>query len=153
MTKRFGKIAITSTAFMLAMLLSVDMSGQRGISLSVESAQARVGRPLTPVSVAGVARRQHRRAAYGYSGAYAARAAAACVVGAAMVAASAPPWSYNDHTYDDSPAYDAYEHPYQSEHYAAYAGQDVTYAGGYYPDSPWGYYGCRPYAHIGWYHY
>src|SRR6516164_1158990 len=31
----------------------------------LDSAQARVGRPLTPVSVAGVARRQNRRAAYG----------------------------------------------------------------------------------------
>jgi hypothetical protein len=41
-------------------------SEQSGVSLSVESAQARIGRPLTPLSVAGVARRHYRRAAYGY---------------------------------------------------------------------------------------
>jgi hypothetical protein len=44
---------------------SVDWSQTGGLSLSVESAQARVGRPLTPVSVAGVARRTTRRAVVG----------------------------------------------------------------------------------------
>jgi hypothetical protein len=42
-------------------------------SLSVDTAQARVGRPLTPMSVAGVNRRVHRRA---YVGAAAAAGAA-----------------------------------------------------------------------------
>ena len=54
--------AIATSAFACATLLSFSWSEQRGASLSVESAQARVGRPLTPVSVAGVARRQNRRA-------------------------------------------------------------------------------------------
>jgi hypothetical protein len=44
---------------------SIDWSQSGGLSLSVESAQARVGRPLTPVSVAGVARRTTRRAVVG----------------------------------------------------------------------------------------
>src|SRR4051794_23652285 len=44
---------------------SVDRSQTGGVSLSVESAQARIGRPLTPVSVAGVARRTTRRAVVG----------------------------------------------------------------------------------------
>ena len=44
---------------------SIDWSASDGLSLSVESAQARVGRPLTPVSVAGVARRTTRRAVVG----------------------------------------------------------------------------------------
>jgi hypothetical protein len=44
---------------------SIDWSQQGGLSFSVESAQARVGRPLTPVSVAGVARRTTRRAVVG----------------------------------------------------------------------------------------
>ena len=48
-----------------------------GISFSVGSAQARVGRPLTPVSVAGVARRTTRRAVVG--GAVVGGAAAGCV--------------------------------------------------------------------------
>jgi len=44
---------------------SIDRSQTGGLSWSVESAQARVGRPLTPVSVAGVARRTTRRAVVG----------------------------------------------------------------------------------------
>ena len=58
-----GKIAIAATTFACTALLSFGWSELRGVSLSIESAQARVGRPLTPVSVAGVARRQDRRAA------------------------------------------------------------------------------------------
>ncbi len=59
---------------------SVGWSQNDGLSLSASSAQARVGRPLTPMSDAGVARRTTRRAvvggaavgaaAYGAYGAY-----------------------------------------------------------------------------------
>ena len=63
--KHARKTALAASAFTCAALLSFGWSEQGGISLSIESAQARVGRPLTPVSVAGVARRQNRRAAYG----------------------------------------------------------------------------------------
>lgn len=54
---------------------SVGWSKNDGLLLSVDSAQARVGRPLTPVSVAGVARRTTRRAVVG-----------GAVVGGAVVA-------------------------------------------------------------------
>ena len=54
---------------------SVGWSENDGLLLSVDSAQARVGRPLTPVSVAGVARRTTRRAVVG-----------GAVVGGAVVA-------------------------------------------------------------------
>ena len=57
-----SKFAIGISTVACAALLSFSWSEQRGVSLSIESAQARVGRPLTPVSVAGVARRQNRRA-------------------------------------------------------------------------------------------
>jgi hypothetical protein len=57
-------VAIAASTFACAALLSFGWSEQRGLSLSVEKAEARVGRPLTPVSVAGVARRHNRRAAY-----------------------------------------------------------------------------------------
>ena len=60
------KLSIAGSTVVCAALLSFAWSEQRGVSLSVESAQARVGHPLTPVSVAGVARRQNQRAAYGY---------------------------------------------------------------------------------------
>ena len=54
---------------------SIDWSANNGLSFSVENAQARVGRPLTPVSAAGVARRTTRRAVVGGA------AAGAAVVG------------------------------------------------------------------------
>jgi hypothetical protein len=58
-------------AFLVAAVIvcgvSVSVQWPQGIGLtvSVDSAQARVGRPLTPVSVAGVARRTTRRHVYG----------------------------------------------------------------------------------------
>ena len=76
-----GKAAIAVSVFACAAMLTFDWAEQKGLSLSVESAQARVGRPLTPVSVAGVARRQGRRAAIG------AAAVGAGVVGGGVAAA------------------------------------------------------------------
>src|SRR5246127_5331132 len=99
-------LAVTST-FACATLLSFSWSGQDGVSLSVESAQARVGRPLTPVSVAGVARRQNRRAAYRYDAAgiagpmavdYAGIAAAAGTA-AAVGATTSPGWGWGGNPY------------------------------------------------------
>jgi hypothetical protein len=69
--------AIATSTVACATLLSFGWSEQSGVSLSVESAQARVGRPLTPVSVAGVARRTTRRAVYGTAAVGAAAAAGA----------------------------------------------------------------------------
>src|SRR6267378_7553649 len=73
-------------------LLSFSWSEQRGVSLGVEGAQARVDRPSTPVSVNGVARRQSRRFASGDR------------LLAAAVAATTSPWNYDD--------YDCYGDPY-----------------------------------------
>lgn len=55
----FGLLAGTSLlcAFPVSLQLSQDK-----LSVSLDTASARVGRPLTPVSVAGVARRTERRA-------------------------------------------------------------------------------------------
>jgi len=84
--KNLIKVTAAVSTFACAALLSVGWSEQHGASLSVESAQARVGRPLTPVSVAGVARRQNRRAAYGYG--YGAGVAGAAAVATAGVVAA-----------------------------------------------------------------
>jgi hypothetical protein len=101
--------AIASSAFASATLLSFSWSEQRGVSLSVESAQARVGRPLTPVSGAGVARRQSRRAAYRYDAAgiagpmavdYAGIAAASAGTAAAVGAATSPGWGWGGNPYN-----------------------------------------------------
>ena len=82
--------AIATSAFACATLLSFNWSEQRGVSLSVESAQARIGRPLTPVSVAGVARRQYRRAAYGYGAGVVGAGVSAAAIGTAAAAATSP---------------------------------------------------------------
>ena len=65
--KRVGmRRAFLATAFLgVGIFGSAEWSAGDGLVLSVEGAQARVGRPLTPVSVAGVARRTTRRAVVG----------------------------------------------------------------------------------------
>ena len=147
MNMSFRKIAIATTTLTCATLFSFGWSEQRGASLSIESAQARVGRPLTPVSGAGVARRNYRRAAYGYGAGAVGAGVAAAAIGTAAVAATAPGGYY-------APGY------YRSGAYApaAYYG-DPSYAGSYayagagpgwvgYATSPWGSYHCQlPHAY------
>ena len=55
------RIFIAVAALACGSLLSFDCS-HGAVSLSIDSAHARVGRPLTPVSGAGVARRTTARA-------------------------------------------------------------------------------------------
>ena len=105
--------AIATSAFACATLLSFGWSEQSGVSLSVESAQARIGRPGTPLSVAGVARRHYRRAAVG-----------AAVVGAGL-AANAYYGGYGTGGY-----YSTYG-GYPGGYYGAYAAGGA-YPGGYY---------------------
>ena len=149
MNKSFGKIAIATTTLTCATLFSFGWSEQRGASLSIESAQARIGRPLTPVSVAGVARRNNRRAAYGYGAGVVGAGVAAAAIGTAAVAATAPgyyaPGYYRSGAYAPA-AY--YSDPYAGSY--AYAGTGSGWAGGYgghYASSPWGLHDCRP-GHI-----
>jgi hypothetical protein len=74
-TRRLGLIAVA--ALLTAAPLSLRCSPGAILTLSVDRAEARVGRPLTPMSVAGVNRRVHRRAYYGAAAAGAAAAGAA----------------------------------------------------------------------------
>jgi hypothetical protein len=62
--KRFGHSLSILTIGLLAMEVGEQLSVP-GVSGYVATAQAVVGRPLTPVSVAGVARRSARRCAAG----------------------------------------------------------------------------------------
>ena len=55
---------IVGAALLTAAPFSLQWS-QKTVALSLDSADARIGRPLTPVSVAGVHRRAYRRAVYG----------------------------------------------------------------------------------------
>ena len=66
-------VTVGATALFACILcatpLSVRLSPEGNVALSVDSASARVGRPLTATSVAGVNRRVHRRAyRHGYYG-------------------------------------------------------------------------------------
>jgi hypothetical protein len=54
--------AAAAGAVLCAMPISVERSAISGIVLSIDQAQARVGRPGTPVSVAGHHRRERRSA-------------------------------------------------------------------------------------------
>jgi hypothetical protein len=121
--KHARKTALAASAFTCAALFSFGWSEQGGISLSIESAQARVGRPLTPVSVAGVARRQNRRAAYsagwqdsqpywgarsyvgGPAVAGAAAVGTAAAIGTAGAVAATSPWGWGGSPYQTGAGY------------------------------------------------
>ena len=62
--KKLSVIGATllGAAMLCAAPISLHLSQDKGLSLSVDKARARIGRPLTPGSVAGVHRRYERRA-------------------------------------------------------------------------------------------
>jgi hypothetical protein len=63
LSKRFGILVLGAVG-----LIAIELGGRLaipGVHSIVSTAQAVVGRPLTPVSVAGVARRTTRRCAAG----------------------------------------------------------------------------------------
>jgi hypothetical protein len=125
---RMAKIAIATTTFACTALLTVGWSEQRGVSLSVESAQARIGRPLTPLSVAGVARRNYRRAAYGYGAGVVGAGVAAAAIGTAAAA------SYYGNGYYDNGYYSGTGWGYGgygTGYYGAYGGYPGYYGGVY----------------------
>jgi hypothetical protein len=121
-----AKFVLASAAFGCATWLSFGWSGERGISLSVESAQARVGRPATAASVAGVARRHTRR------GLHRAGVAGAAAVGTAAAIGAA---AYNGVGYYGNPYY-----------------RNAGYGYGAVPYRPYGYgyrYDCAPGPRVG----
>ena len=56
---------LVAAAVLCAAPISLHQSQDKGLTLSVDKARARIGRPLTPGSIAGVHRRQERRGYYG----------------------------------------------------------------------------------------
>jgi hypothetical protein len=59
------RIMFAAAVVACGVLASIQWTPASGVTVSVDTAQARVGRPLTPVSAAGVARRTTRRAVVG----------------------------------------------------------------------------------------
>jgi hypothetical protein len=111
------RIVIATSTVACVALLSFSWSEHHGVWLGVESAEARVDRPSTPVRVAGVARRQSRRSVSGDR------------LLAAVVAATTSPRNYDD--------YDCYDNPYAGRGYPP---------GYYYSSYPGGYCVSRGYA-------
>ncbi len=136
MNQHFRKITLAASALAFAALSSFGWSAQSGLSLSIGKAEARVGRPLTPVSVAGVARRQYRRAAVGT--AVAVGATAGYYTGAGYAGDS-----YANGNFRGARAayYDSYASDTSSQPYSAVR---AYYAGGpWYNYSGWGDYAAR----------
>ncbi len=115
--KNVTKVILAVSAFACS-AFSFGWSEQNGISLSVESAQARVGRPLTPVSVAGVARRQYRRSVYG-TGVVAAGVVGAAAIGTAAAVAATAPYYGGAGYYAGGPYYQGTGGPYAAYGYPA----------------------------------
>ena len=101
---------IVGAALLAAAPFSLEWS-QKTVALSLDSADARIGRPLTPLSIAGVHRRAYRRAVYG---------AAAYGVGSYYGAYGYPGYSYGSYGY---PAYGyrSYASGYGYGHRSLYA--------------------------------
>jgi hypothetical protein len=134
--------------------------------LSIDSADARIGRPLTPFSVAGVNRRVHRRAyfratGYGYGRyGYARRGYGGYGYGG---------YGYSGHGYDPNYAayststYSGYSEAYPSSGYSGYyppaayetGGYQPAYGSGLYSPYAQGYYGSVIYVpyYLGYYSY
>jgi hypothetical protein len=138
MKQNLRKVTLAASTFAFAALFSFGWSDQSGVSLSIEKAEARVGRPLTPISVAGVARRQYRRAAIGT---------------AAAIGATAPYTGAG--YYAGSPYYSGTVREARAAYYGGYQPAAVTSDGGrphhavaaYYAGGPWyGYSGWDDYA-------
>ena len=60
--KKYSLGIVVAAALLAAMPFSLQWSHENTVALSLDSAHARVGRPLTATSVAGVHRRAYRRA-------------------------------------------------------------------------------------------
>ncbi len=60
-SKKIGIVIVTGIVGLGGLHLGERLSISSGVPSFVSTAEAKVGRPLTPVSVAGVARRTSRR--------------------------------------------------------------------------------------------
>jgi hypothetical protein len=115
---------IGGVALLTAAPFSLQWS-QKNVLLSLDSADARIGRPLTPLSVAGAPRRAYRRA---YRSAF---------YGSALAGAAYGYWRYYGYGY---PAYSSY---YAPQSYSYYAPQSYN---SYYAPQSYSYYAAQSYS-------
>jgi hypothetical protein len=121
--KKLNLCAVSMSAALIsaAVPLSFQWSPAELLSLSLDQAEARVGRPRTATSVAGVSRRVHRRT-------YRRAAVGTAAVGAAAVG-TAGIGAYSGYSY---PGY-SYSGYYPDYSYSGYSYPGYSYSG-YYPD-------------------
>jgi len=119
---------IGGAALLTAAPFSLQWS-QKNVALSLDSADARIGRPLTATSIAGVHRRAYRRA---YRSA---------------VYAGAAGYGYGSYSGYSYPSYSSYYAPQSySSYYAPYSSPYGNYAPySYYRQPYFGFYGGRRY--------
>jgi hypothetical protein len=132
---KVSRFSLAAVAGMACLFITDNSSSIRHSSL-VTQADARVGNPLTPVSVAGVARRQTRRAVR----------RGAVVTGAAIGTGAYYRGYYGTGTgyYGTGTGYYGNSTGYYG---SGYSGTNPSYSTGYYGS---GYYGTNPYG-IGYY--
>lgn len=104
---------------------------QKNVALSLDTADARIGRPLTPLSVAGVQRRSYRRA-----------------VRSTVYAGAAGAAGYGIGAYYGGYGYPAYSAPSAPSYGTGY-GYGSYYGGGSYPSSSYAGYGYPSYGYAG----
>jgi hypothetical protein len=124
---------ICAAALLTAAPFSVEWS-HKNVGLSLDRANARIGRPLTPLSVAGVHRRAYRRAAFYGAGGY----------------GLGSYYGYNYPAYSSYYApqsYSSYSGYYAPQSYSSYSGYYApqSYSSYYAPQSYYSYY-RRPYV-------
>jgi hypothetical protein len=150
--KKLSVFGIIGGAALLAVAPFSLQWSEGTVTLSLDSADARVGRPLTPLSVAGVQRRSYRRAVRSTVYAGAAAGAVGYGVGAyygggygysAYAAPSSPSYGtgYGYGSYYGGSSYPSYSdagYGYPSAGYAGYGYPSSGYAGYSYPSYNYG---------------
>src|SRR6516225_5445990 len=126
--KKLSMLGIVGGAALLTSVPFSLQSSQKNVALSLDSAEARIGRPLTALSVAGVHRRAYRRAyraaVYGGAAGY----------GLGYSGYGYPTYGYGSYSY----GYPAYSYGSYSYGYPAY-----SYGGYGYGYPGYGYLGYR----------
>ena len=117
--KKLSMLGIISGAALLTAVPFTLQWSQNNVTLSLDSAEARIGRPLTATSVAGVSRRVHRRT-YRRAAVYAGAAGAGGYgLGSYYGGYGYPAYSYSAPSYGTGYGYRSYYGGYGYPGYSA----------------------------------
>jgi len=117
--KKLSMLGIISGAALLTAVPFTLQWSQNNVTLSLDSAEARIGRPLTATSIAGVSRRVHRRT-YRRAAVYAGAAGAGGYgLGSYYGGYGYPAYSYSAPSYGTGYGYRSYYGGYGYPGYSA----------------------------------